>query len=133
MRLNLLNYLLAGGRLLQGHLVFLLAPLLIFNFSFDEMENLRLSLEEEGVTEDIFAGVLATLVEAVHVELPDERVDVSVSEVLGQDVVLEVVDLFDGKLPPVVHPVNYSLVVLVLQDVETLLDEVCHRCIRIIP
>ena len=78
------------------------------------MEDLGLSSQEEGVAEDVFAGVLAALVEAVHVELADEGVDVAVPEVLGQDVVLEVIDLLDGKLASVGHPVDDRLVVLVL-------------------
>ncbi len=44
------------------------------------MEELRLSSEKEGVTKDVFAGVLTGLMEAVHVELSDEAVDVTVPE-----------------------------------------------------
>lgn len=47
------------------------------------MEDLRLSSQKEGVTEDIFAGILAGLMEAVHVELSDEAVNVSVPEIFG--------------------------------------------------
>lgn len=91
------------------------------------MKNLRLPTQEEGVAEDIFAGVLATLVEAIHVKLTNEGVDIAVSEVFGEDVVLEVIDLLDGKLAPVGHPVNDCLVVFVLEDLETLLDEIGNR------
>ena len=83
-----------------------------------------LSFQEEGMAEDILAGVFATFVEAVHVELSDERVDVAVSEVFGEDVVLEVVNLFDGELASVGHPVDDRLVVFVLEDLEALLNEI---------
>ena len=77
------------------------------------MEDLRLSFQEEGMAEDIFAGVFATFVEAVHIKLTDEGVDIAVTEVFGEDVVLEVIDLFDGELAPVSHPVDDRLVVFV--------------------
>ena len=77
------------------------------------MENLRLSFEEEGVAKYIFAGIFSAFVEAVHVELANKGVDIAVSEVFGQDVILEVIYLFDGKLSSVVHPVYDGFVVLV--------------------
>ena len=88
------------------------------------MEDLLLSFQEEGMAENILAGVFATFVEAVHVELPDEGVDVTVPEVFGKDMVLEVVDLFDGELASVGHPVDDSLVVFVFKDLEALLNEI---------
>jgi hypothetical protein len=102
----------------------------VFYFPPDEVEDLWLSAQEEGVAEDVFAGVFAALMEAVHVELADEGVDVAVPEVFGEDVVLEVIDLLDGKLAPVRHPVDDRLVVLVLQDFEALLDEIGNRCVN---
>jgi hypothetical protein len=66
------------------------------------------------MTEDIFARVLSAFMEAVHVELSDERVDVAMSEVLGQDLILEVLDLFDGELSTVSHPMYDRLVVFVV-------------------
>ena len=72
--------------------------------------------QEVWVTEDVLAGVFATFVEAVHVELSYERVDISVPEVFGEDVVLEVIDSFDGKFPSVGHPVDDRLVVFVLKN-----------------
>lgn len=84
-----------------------------FDLAFDEVEDLRLSTEEEGMAEDVFAGVLATLVKAVHVELSNEGVDVSVPKVFGEDMILKVVDLLDGKLASVGHPVDDRLVFFV--------------------
>ena len=81
------------------------------------------------MTEDIFAGIFAAFVEAVHVELANEGVNVPMSEVFGQDVILEVINLFDGELSAVNHPVDDVLVVSVIQDLETLLDEVGNGCI----
>ena len=65
------------------------------------------------MAEDVFAWVFATLMEAVHVELPNEGVDISVPEEFWEDVVLELIDLFDGELTPVAHPVDDGLVLLV--------------------
>ncbi len=47
------------------------------------MEGLLSIFEEEGMAEYAFGVVCAWLVEAVHVELPDEAVDLVVSEVSG--------------------------------------------------
>ena len=70
--------------------------------------------DEIGVTENIFTGVFTTLVEAVHVQLSDERVDISVSEIFWEDVVLEVIYLFDCELLPVGHPMYDSFIFFVL-------------------
>jgi hypothetical protein len=59
------------------------------------------------VAKDVLAGVFATLMEAIHVELAYEGVYISMSEILRQDVVLKLIYLFDGKLTPVCHPVDY--------------------------
>ncbi len=104
----------------------LVGPLLVLDLAPDEGEEMGLAAEEEGVAEDILAGILAGLVEAVHIELPDEAIDVPVSEVFGEDVFLEFVDLLDGKLAAVAHPVDNGLVLFVLEDLEALLDEVGH-------
>ena len=90
------------------------------------MKDLRLPSEEEGMTEDIFAGILTTLVEAIHVKLPDERVDISMPEIFGQDLILKIINLFDGELPPICHPMNDGLIVLIVKDIKTLLDEICN-------
>lgn len=84
-----------------------------FDFAFDEVEDLWLSSEEVGMAEYVFAGVFAALVKTVHIELAYEGVNVSVAEVLGEDMILEVIDLFDGELTPVGHPVDDGLVLLV--------------------
>ena len=46
------------------------------------------------------------------------------TEVLGKDLVLKIIDLLDGKFSTVSHPVDDRLVVFVLKDLETLLDKV---------
>ena len=79
------------------------------------------------MAEDVLAGILPALVEAVHVELPDEGVDIPVPEELGKDLVLKIIDLLDGEFPAVGHPVYDGLVILVLEDLETLLDKVGDR------
>lgn len=84
------------------------------------------------MTEDIFGGILAGLVEAVHVELAYEAVDVSVAEVLGQYLFLKVIYFFDGELATVGHPMDDCLILLVLQDLKALLDEVSHRTLALL-
>jgi hypothetical protein len=49
-----------------------------------------------------------------------------VPEEFGEDVFLELIDLLDGKLAAVAHPVDNGLVLFVLEDLEALLDEVGH-------
>jgi hypothetical protein len=112
--------------------VFLFFVFFILDFAFDEVEELRLSPLEEGMAEDVFGGVFSAFVEAVHVELSDEGVDVAVPEVFGEDVILEVIDLFDGELSSVIHPMNDRLVLLVIKDLEALLDEVCNCIVGIV-
>ena len=104
--------------------VFFFLVVLVFDFAFDEVEQLRMSPLEEGMAEDVLGGVFSAFVEAVHVELADEGVDVAVSEVFGEDVILEVINFFDGELAAVGHPVDDGLVLLVLKNLEALLDEV---------
>jgi triphosphoribosyl-dephospho-CoA synthetase len=50
------------------------------------------------VAEDALGVVGARLVEAVHVELADEAVDLVVAEVAGEDELLEAVDVLDDEL-----------------------------------
>lgn len=74
-----------------------------------------LSVAEEGrVAEDALAVIGAGLVEAVHVELPDERVHFVVAEVAGQYDLLELVDVLDHELRPIARPKNYLPELLLL-------------------
>jgi hypothetical protein len=81
------------------------------------------------VAENVLAGVFATLVKAVHVELPDEGVDIPVPEVFGEDVLLELIDLFDGELASVGHPMYDDFVLFVFEDFKAFLDEVGDQII----
>ena len=105
---------------------FLVGPFLVLDLAPDEGEEMGLAAEEEGVAEDIFAGILAGFVEAIHVELPDEAIDIPMPEIFGEDMFLEFIDLLDGKLAAVAHPMDNGLVLFVLEDLEALLDEVGH-------
>ena len=87
---------------------------------------------EEGMTEYIFGGVFPAFMEAIHIELSDEGVDIAVPEVFGEDVILEVIDLFDGELASIIHPMDDRLVLLVIEDLEALLDEVCNCIVGIV-
>ena len=76
------------------------------------------------MTEDVLAGILSALVEAVHIELPNERVDIPMTEVLGKDLILKIIDLLDGKFSTVSHPMDDRFIVFVLKNLKTLLDKV---------
>lgn len=65
------------------------------------------------MAKNVLAGIFATLMEAVHVELSDERVDVSMSEVFGEDMILKLIYLFDSEFTPVGHPVDDGFVLFV--------------------
>ena len=54
--------------------------------------------KEAWVTEDTLGVISPTFVEAVHIELADERVHFRVSEVAGKDDGLEFVDILDDEL-----------------------------------
>lgn len=90
------------------------------------MEDLGLSPQEKGMTKDIFAGILAGLMEAIHIELPDEAVNVPVPKIFREDMILKLIDFFDGELASVGHPMNNGLILLIFKNVETLLNEVSH-------
>lgn len=83
--------------------------------------------EEERMAEYIFTGILTRFMESVHVELANEAIDVPMPKKFGKDMVLKLIDLLDGKLTAVGHPVNNRLVFLVLQDLKALLNKICHR------
>lgn len=72
-----------GGRRGRDVFAFFFFVFLIFDFASDEVEEIGMSALEKGVTEDILGWVFAALVEAVHVKLTYEGVDVTVSEVFG--------------------------------------------------
>ena len=75
---------------------------------------LRVVLQEIGVAEYIFGRLLPRFVEPVHIQLPDEAVDVLVSEVFGQDCLLELVDVLDREFFPVARPLDNLAVLVVL-------------------
>jgi hypothetical protein len=60
-----------------------------FNFPPNILEEVRVSSKERGMGKDVFGGILARLVEPVHVELTDETVDVLVPEEDWQNGLLE--------------------------------------------
>lgn len=77
--------------------------------------------------------LLADLVEVVHVELPDEGGELLVLEVLGQDLVFEEVLVLHDEAVPVVRPLNYVAVLLLLQYPVGLIDEVRNLLLAVHP
>lgn len=62
------------------------------------------------VAEGAFEVVMFDLVEAVHVELPDEAVHFVVAEVPGQYDFLQLLDILDDEFQAVARPVDNLLV-----------------------
>lgn len=55
--------------------------------------------------------------EPIHVQLSDKTIDVPMSEVFGENDFLKLVNVFDGKLLPISHPLNDLGVFIVLGKV----------------
>lgn len=66
------------------------------------------------VFEDILIGLVADLVEVVHVELPDEGGKVAMAEVGRQDHLLKLVSIVDNECDSVRVPANDILVFAIL-------------------
>ncbi len=58
------------------------------------------------MAENVFGGLFAWFVEAIHVELSDEAVDVPVPEVPGEDDLLEILNIFYGKFFAIGQPLD---------------------------
>ena len=86
----------------------------VFDFPFDEGEEIWAILLEGGVAKNTFGSILAGFVKAIHIELSDEWIDFGVSEVLGEDDFLELVDVPDDEFPAGGGPENNFTVVGVL-------------------
>lgn len=65
------------------------------------------------MAKNVLAWIFPTFVETIHVELSDKRIDVSVSKVFWEDMILKLIDLFDGKFTAIGHPVDDGLVLFV--------------------
>ena len=89
---------------------------------------------------NIFVGLFPGFVEPIHVKLPDEAVDVFVPEVLGEDDLLKIINVSNGKLPAIGQPVDSFGVFVILSewrnyidDLKSLLDEVSHQIVCNLP
>lgn len=56
--------------------------------------------EEEGMAKDALGVISSGLMEAIHVELANEAVDLVVAEIAGKNNLLELVDILDDELNP---------------------------------
>lgn len=81
------------------------------------------------MAKNVLTWIFTTLMETIHVELSDERVDISVSEIFGEDMVLKIIYLFDSKFTPVGHPVDDCFILFVLKYFKALLNEIGYGCI----
>ena len=67
------------------------------------------------MTEDNLRVVFPGLVESIHVKLSNETVEIMMTEVFGEDVGLECMDVFDNELIAVGGPGYGRLAVRVLK------------------
>lgn len=44
-----------------------------------------------------FRGILTAFMKAIHIKLPNERIDLGMSEMVGKDKILKFVDVLDNK------------------------------------
>jgi hypothetical protein len=58
------------------------------------------------VLEDALVLFISNFVEVIHVELSDERTEVAVSEVDGQNFLLELLDVLDGEVGSFLVPAS---------------------------
>lgn len=84
-------------------------------------QQILLTLQEVRVLEDLLAtSFYLRLVEVIHVELPDERRKVVVLEVLGQDLVAELLGLLDDEAVARLSPGRNVLCQGIVDDLEKL-------------
>lgn len=76
---------------------------------------IRFVFLEERVAEDVFGGFFSGFVKPIHIELSDEAINIAMSEILGEDGLLELVDVFDAEFFSVWHPAD-DFVMLVSLD-----------------
>ena len=101
--------------------------LLSFSFSSDEMKELKVAFAEEFVFEEhvfLFLGDFVDLPEPVHVELPDEALDLLVPEVGGKNDILHFFVILDVHLTAIGSPADDVLELLFLENNVELEDEV---------
>jgi len=65
------------------------------------------------MAKNVLAWIFPTLVETIHVELSNKRIDVTVSKIFREDMVLKHINLFDGKFTSIGHPVDDGFVLFV--------------------
>lgn len=65
------------------------------------------------MAKNVLAWIFPTLMETIHVELSNKRIDVSVSKIFREDMVLKLINLFDGKFTSIGHPVDDGFVLFV--------------------
>lgn len=68
--------------------------------------------------ENIFIVVITNFVKIIHVQLPDEGTEISVSEMYWQDFLFESLDIDDDKIRSVLVPSDYVFVLVVLNRKE---------------
>lgn len=81
---------------------------------------------EKGVSKLDLSYAAAALVEVVHVQLPDERVQIVVLEVLRQGLVCEPIPVHHFKGEAIWCPLDYACQVLLVDDIKQLAKEDGH-------
>ena len=78
---------------------------------------------EVGLREDLLVLAVARLLEVVHVQLAGEGAEVTVPEVLGEDLVAEATDVLHDESAAVLCPGDHFVGLLIADDLESLRQE----------
>lgn len=89
---------------------------LVFCPSFNLRQQLSMSLHKLRMRKHRPQRVLSTLVKPVHVQLPNETVDVVVPVVATQNSPFQLLDVINLKLPLILRPPNDFLVFVALNN-----------------
>ena len=94
--------------------IFIIFFQLVLDFSSNKMQNLCVSPQKVRMAKYILGRLLATLMETIHIELPNKTVDVAMPKVLGKDILLKFLDVLNGKLFSIGHPLDNLVVFFIL-------------------
>ncbi len=53
------------------------------------------------MTENVFAGLLTRFMKPIHIELPNEAINVPMPEIIREDYLFKLLNIFDEELLPI--------------------------------
>ncbi len=73
-----------------------------------------MSLEKKRMAKNIFGWFFARFMKSVHIELPYETINVSMSKIFGENGLLKFLNVFDGEFFSIRRPLNDRFILFVL-------------------